>query len=341
MAIGLIGMLAIMQAFSMNERYKENTVGASGSQTNGSIALFTIERDLRMAGYGLVNTQALSCSSVQYHFSGKYSNPPGGGAGVLPTLLLAPVIIEQGAAGASDTLQTLAANNPYRLTIATLNQNLPSSGTDIKLTNGVGFALNDLVAMMQGATCALMQITDIPDPAGHYRRNENGTYNPPAAASTLPAFTVGAQAISLGQPQLRRYALSENNLTVQDWDMVLADTAPSVIVDEIADLQAEYGLDDGGGGGTAGDGVIDTYTTVTPSTVLGWQQLLAIRLAVLARGAYERPDQSGTCTAVTAANKPTWAGGDFAIPGGLPSCYRYRVFETTVPLRNMIWRSDR
>ena len=24
--------------------------------------------------------------------------------------------------------------------------------------------------------------------------------------------------------------------------------------------------------------------------------------------------------------------------GALPSCYKYRVFETIVPLRNMIWR---
>jgi hypothetical protein len=26
------------------------------------------------------------------------------------------------------------------------------------------------------------------------------------------------------------------------------------------------------------------------------------------------------------------------VPGGLPSCYKYRVFETVIPLRNMIWR---
>jgi large subunit ribosomal protein L9 len=27
----------------------------------------------------------------------------------------------------------------------------------------------------------------------------------------------------------------------------------------------------------------------------------------------------------------------FTLPDGLPSCYKYRVFETVIPLRNMIW----
>jgi len=25
------------------------------------------------------------------------------------------------------------------------------------------------------------------------------------------------------------------------------------------------------------------------------------------------------------------------VPGGVPSCYKHRVFETVVPLRNAIW----
>jgi type IV pilus assembly protein PilW len=343
MAIGLIGMVAIMQAFAMNERYKENTIGASGAQTNGSIALFTVERDVRMAGYGLANGPALGCSTIQYHFAGQYSSPPGGGAGAgLPALILAPVIIAQGPAGASDTITTLSSSNAFRTTPATIKDNMPSTSAELKVTNGAGFELGDLAVAIQGNTCALMEITNIQDPAGHYQKRPNGTYNPPGGTSNLPGFTVGAQIISLGRPQMRRYALDNNsNLTVQDWDMVLSGAAPTVIVDEVADLQAEYGLDDGGGGGMAGDNIIDTYTTATPAAAAGWLQLQAIRLAVLARGAYERPDVNGVCTATTVANVPVWAGGAFNIPGGLPSCFRYRVFETTVPVRNMIWRSDR
>jgi type IV pilus assembly protein PilW len=49
----------------------------------------------------------------------------------------------------------------------------------------------------------------------------------------------------------------------------------------------------------------------------------------------------GACEATTAVNRPTWTGGAFPTfdaAGVLPSCYAYRVFETMVPLRNMMWR---
>ena len=74
-----------------------------------------------------------------------------------------------------------------------------------------------------------------------------------------------------------------------------------------------------------------------------WLQVLAVRVGMLARiGNYERPSVSGgNCDATTVA--PTWSGGNFpavniATVTSQDRCYRYRVFETTVPLRNMIWR---
>jgi type IV pilus assembly protein PilW len=38
---------------------------------------------------------------------------------------------------------------------------------------------------------------------------------------------------------------------------------------------------------------------------------------------------------------PAWSGGTFDLSAD-PNwqCYRYRVFETTVPLRNWIWKSS-
>ena len=71
-----------------------------------------------------------------------------------------------------------------------------------------------------------------------------------------------------------------------------------------------------------------------------WWRVLAVRVAVLARSQnYEKPSVAGgPCEATTAANPPTWAGGALTVPGGLPSCYKHRVFETVIPLRNMIWR---
>jgi len=115
----------------------------------------------------------------------------------------------------------------------------------------------------------------------------------------------------------------------------------AVIIDDIVDLQAQYGKD------TDDNGVVETWNTVQPVNGAQWQQVLAVRVAVLARsGNYERPEVAGgPCEATTTATRPQWgdAGAlqDFPtlmVAGALPSCYKYRVFETIIPLRNMIWR---
>src|SRR5690606_30813313 len=117
------------------------------------------------------------------------------------------------------------------------------------------------------------------------------------------------------------------------------------------DLRAEYGKDNGVDNGTvasatfaANDGQVDQFSTTTPANSAEWQQVLSVRVGVLARiGEYEKPPASGVCEATTTA--PTWAGGafsavDIATPTSQDRCYRYRVFETTIPLRNMIWRAS-
>jgi type IV pilus assembly protein PilW len=124
------------------------------------------------------------------------------------------------------------------------------------------------------------------------------------------------------------------------------------IVDDIVDIQAEYGRD------VDNDGTVedDEWFAASPTTAAEWMQVQAIRIGILARsGNYERPDPPGSACNATIAT-PEWAGtwvpgtvppkttvkpeSAFTIPGGLPSCYKHRVFETVVPLRNMIWRQS-
>jgi len=102
---------------------------------------------------------------------------------------------------------------------------------------------------------------------------------------------------------------------------------------------------------------------VAPKTVwqTKWESVIAVRVAVVARSALaEKPSGiDGTkCDATTDGTesptpgpdlRPRWVGGLIDVSAsGDPSpasplywkCYRYRVFETTVPLRNWIWRSS-
>jgi type IV pilus assembly protein PilW len=359
LAIGLIGIVVISQVFIVNEGYKRSTTSAGGAQTNGALALYSLEREARMAGWGIAWSSALACSSLQWYFDGAYSNPPQAG-GTLPALRVAPVVITDGGAGA-DTLTIMYGNSAERVIPATLAKATPASSVELEIDNSQGFedTPGDLAIIAQGTTCALFQVTG--ETAGKLQRNSgvNARFNPPGGG-VLPAFSAGAQLFNLGRPAVNVYSIASGSLQLQAMF-----TAPSsnvvptynstatTVVDGIVDLQAQYGQDNGVDNGTvvqaayaAGDGRVDSYDNVTPVNGTQWQQVLSIRLAVLARSDnYEKPQPAGSpCTATTNTNAPTWVGGSFPALGDLSNtanparCYTYRVFETVVPLRNMIWR---
>ncbi|MGQ0443061.1 MAG: PilW family protein [Methylophilaceae bacterium] len=53
LVIGLIATLVIMQTFASFEGSKRTTTGVADAQTNGSIGLYMIQRELQFAGYGV------------------------------------------------------------------------------------------------------------------------------------------------------------------------------------------------------------------------------------------------------------------------------------------------
>jgi type IV pilus assembly protein PilW len=136
----------------------------------------------------------------------------------------------------------------------------------------------------------------------------------------------------------------------------------SAVADNIVHMRALYGVDDGpynpapGGGPNLGDGdgIVDRYVdaaTFNAIVPLPWRYIIAVRVAVVARSALpEKPSEGASgCDATTDGTetppgpdrRPKWSGGVFNLTADPEwKCYRYRVFETTVPLRNWIWRSN-
>jgi type IV pilus assembly protein PilW len=114
----------------------------------------------------------------------------------------------------------------------------------------------------------------------------------------------------------------------------------------IVNLQALYGKD------TDGDGVIDKYDKTSPTTNDGWRQVLAVRIAVVARS--NQPERDEVTT-----TQPQWDLGNVTVGDLTPSnCYtnskcvplkvdqasdwknyRYKVYDTVIPLRNVLWNS--
>jgi type IV pilus assembly protein PilW len=172
-------------------------------------------------------------------------------------------------------------------------------------------------------------------------------------------------------PVYNFYALANGSLTVTS--QFLIDNGQPVVTsvaDNIVHMRALYGLDDGINDGVTvtynvgpavkGDGIVDRYVDAATFNALApvpWANLIAVRIAVVSRSALpEKPSSGNLSDACDATvSEPQWKGSPWA--AGLNyktrldvssivaapddwKCYRYRVFETTIPLRNWIWKAS-
>lgn len=374
MAIGLIGITIITHLYLTNEKYKRSTTGAGTAQVNGAIALYTLERDIRASGYGVNHSAALGCtcvgagcSPVRYHYNGVYSFPPAAGAvSTRPPLTAAPVVITS-TAGTPDTITVLSSTDSEGAVPNVLFENMANAAANLRTDGTAGYSVplagtefvapnGNFLIVSQAGTCMLTRVTNVV-PGSTLERTSASQWNP-GAGSLLPTFLAGAYVFNLGvTPVWRTYSVltTANAYKLQVVDVLkLIDGSGSQmqIVDDIVDVQAEYGRD------ANNNGTVEAteWSPTAPANPTEWQQVLAIRLGVLARsGNYEQPDPPGSACAATTST-PEWSGSfvagtippkstpkpesAFTVPGGVPSCYKHRVFETVIPLRNMIWRQS-
>jgi type IV pilus assembly protein PilW len=172
-------------------------------------------------------------------------------------------------------------------------------------------------------------------------------------------------------PVYNFYAIANGSLTATS-QLQIDNGQPAVtaIADNIVHMRALYGLDDGINDGVTvtynvgapvkGDGIVDRYVDAATFNALApvpWANLIAVRIAVVSRSALPEKPSSGNladpCDATV--SEPQWTGTSWA--AGLNyktrldvsstvaapddwKCYRYRVFETTIPLRNWIWKAS-
>lgn len=344
MLIGMIGIIVMMQLFSLTEGQKRSTTGGGDAQSAGAIALYGLQRDIRQGGYGISDIRLLGCNVLLR--TGVTLNT------------FAPVTINHASIPAgdpnTDTLLVVYGNansSPLGETI------IDQAGTPPYTVAALAsFAVNDRViavpksptACLNPTTMALVGSvgTTVNVPAGN---DPNGNAIP-AGDSGMALGTL----FNLGQgPKILAYAIHRGNLTVCNYMTSNCGTACTStdgplgtavggscsaawvpIANNVVSMRAEYGRDTS----VPMDAVVDVYDQTTPATACGWAMVGALRLALVARnGQFEK-------TAVT-AGAPVWAGTNSAtsVPINLTSDaswqnYRYKVFQTTVPLRNVSWQ---
>lgn len=356
MVIGMLGIIVIYQVFAVFEGQKRTTTSGGDAQQNGALGLYTIERDVRMAGYGINDPAILGCTIQAYNIN---SAAPG-----TFTLTLVPISITKNPANTPDSITVFYSNASTLMSPAKLQQTMPSPAADFKVDNRYGFNAGDLVIAASPGTspsldCTLFEITGIPGTAGQtdVLNHNTGNYinaqgaNVPATYNkagglgiSYPMFDYstnkGGKLYNIGAgPINNTYSVQNSQLMLQSGTLGIAGAA-TAIADGIVQLKAYYGKD------TTGDQEIDDFDDITPTDAAGWAQILAVRMAIVARsGQREKPNATtGQCDTTTTF--PTWSGKTL-VPGSEAldlsanpdwKCYRYKTFETSVPLRNMIWR---
>jgi type IV pilus assembly protein PilW len=343
-ALALITTVIVAQVMWAAEGSRRTTTQGSDAQVNGALALYTIQRDLQMAGYGVVNNPDLLGCEVR----GQYDSH------AARSFTLAPVIITSGgAANASDSITVLRSGSTRAALPVVTTSNHTSTSTSFEVQSTVGVAVGDLILAMPqtpSATnwCTLFQVrtdatnqltgTTIPHLAAA------NTWNP--TTSIMPSsYAAGTTLSNVSRLVNRRYEINATS-DLQSVDLITAADVPTTdtVASQIVLLKAYYGKD------TDSDGVVDSYDQTTPTDNAGWRQVRTVRMAVVARSAQREKDE------VTTAD-PLWDVGQTVPVTGTADCgesqcltlqvsvdddtewrhYRYKVFDIVIPLRNMLW----
>jgi type IV pilus assembly protein PilW len=347
LVIGLIATVIIFQVFAVSERQKRTTTGTSDAQGNGAIAMFMLERHMKMAGAGL-NHEIFGACTTLHTWDANAGGPIDAIGGA--SLLNVASITDGGAS--PDTISLLYYDDPtnsdFRYSDTVLDGTVSNPSLDLHPLTARNCSVGGMALMAQSSNCMLMTVTAVTPSAGvadatiKHDPAPAGRYNPATGVSstwgTFSKFTARLQCF----PGLFRvsYGINAGQLEVTEPDAAApGGTRTTPIVPDILDLQAQYGIED---------------TTLVPpirwvdATGATWgapsltdvRLIKAVRIAILALNSeYQKPPPSGICDATTDAMVASWSTWATLHANGITDfhCYRYKVFESVIPLRNILW----
>jgi type IV pilus assembly protein PilW len=371
----VIGMLALMFAtrmFAGGEQTKQAALGGSDSMQNGMLAMFSISSDVAQAGYGL-NDQLLAGCDTLFSDSGGYAMASAERAGATIRPLAAAVIQSGGAKPDTITLYSgnaIGGTGTLRLTTDYIG------GVQLNVDRiPYGFAQGDVVVVApenRVGPCALAQISNDPGsialppaqqfilvaPAANTRFNDGVLGGANFTGGVARIFNLGPA----GKLAFHTWSVQDGFLRLRSTDLAGAGTG-AVVADNIVSIKAQYGFDTRAGAaftpqtglqvGEWTNAMIDADGDSVAGSQGDYERIAALRIAVVARSKNpERPDPgTGLCTATTVPLTVFGRADTNGVPAsevtinvevaGNPvdwRCYRYRVFETIVPLRNALWR---
>ncbi len=341
MTIGMIALLVMVQTFSASSGHKANTVSGADATTAGHIALTLIERDLLNAGAAMNMTQ---CKSIKFIDQG--SGLPSSFSG-MPVIITPEADTPTAFSARSDRISIRYAESAEAMVgNTTLTESMPSPSSTLFASTAMGFAEGDLVMLHDPAgNCAIQRLTQDPGKSGRsggswrFQINPADPYNDPGDSAEL--FPPGGYVAGSGKiMSLGPLGIIETDYYMgfrsSDADLPSADLvrternmaaagAPSTLTRDVVALRAQYGWWNSGTNSVS-------FSSAAPAGAEP-QDLAAVRVGIVVRGSQrDRSYTAPSSIKLFEFDNPitiTLAGDELN--------YRYRTFETVVPLRNTIW----
>lgn len=356
LVIGLLATLVIMNVFGVFEKQKRTTTGNSDAQTNGAIALYNLQRDVQSAGYGLpVFASDLSPFNCPINTTIDHDS---NSAASSPEIGLSPVVITDGVGQDGSDNVSIRSGDSMKGGIP-VNMEAGTSANVVQADNNIGCTLNDIALIInQPGTdnrvlnCSMTRVTGL---------TAAGVTPVKITLASTTTVAVGNAISCLGVWNEYQYAVNANQLTRSG--SLTAAGVPNVtavpIVTDIVNMQAQYGISD------APDfSLAEPYrnqvtqwvnatgiwaNTATTPTRENRNRIKAIRIAIVARnGLLENTNVTSACSSLVAASPTGLCAWDGATTGSAAPAisltadanwqrYRYRVYESIIPIKNIIW----
>ena len=347
--IGMIAVLVIYQVFAAAEGIKRNTTSAGDAQQNGLLASFMLGVELANASNGV----AMAWEKLQ-------SCPmTAGPSAPATTLRPIPILITAGA-GPTFPDKFVVNYSISNLAIAPAPfKAFSGSNTPYTVHAPIGFRVGDIVVAISGGspgagTCATSSVTAVsaptPGPPDESAGQVTISHTNAPFAFTDDAFLLnmgcgGPPNCPVSNAQRVRYDVDPIGVlrSTSLWDATgpaAVEPAPNPLASNIVNMKLLYGIDNNG------DGTLDAWVAPTgpwsDASVLAadaptLRKIKAVRLGIIVRG--EQWDRDAPDKTVRLFDDAAFPGivipQTFLRSGG--GNYRYRSYETIIPMRNPVW----
>jgi type IV pilus assembly protein PilW len=366
MAIGMVVTLVVSRLLVAGETHRRTTTSTNDAEQTGSYAFSALDRALRSAGSAIAESSyltdrgVLGCKLNAAGFLPRAAAFPAPFAtaflsGSTNNLRVAPILIGQNQSdGGSDVLVVMAGSGAAGGVSRQINGS--GSSTSLVLQNTVGFSVGDITLVSQsGVTdCLVEQVASIATPTlnvgGTYYTSAGTAVNLATLSTSTSTYVTPLGNTQVGNVQFQLFGVGADN-TLYSYDLLKnqqlvqgtgADTSQA-IADGVIQLNALYGIQN-----PATPGVLGTWASpgdagydinsvmTTPATI---QRIIAVHVAMVVRGEYYDKKTVSPATLTIFSGYTNSGGASLAKVVNLDATaqhYRYRVFEFTIPLRNML-----